>query len=251
MNPLASWYASADDHDRDHARSAARGRSRRAARARAGPSPTSSLVSSVAEDLLEVGPQPEVAGDVDLEPAAGSRRSTSRAVLAPVGDAARSRAARSPRCTRRRRPPTRGPAARRARTAPPRAGSPGSPRRPAAASRAIRALSACRQAALALVDDQADARLAAREAVLEQLLHLAWTPRSAGRKLAVSSLVTSATFAASGDSAATATIHSAITTHLVRRPDTNRATTDIRRAEPTAARGRPVKALSRAAASRR
>jgi hypothetical protein len=51
---------------------------------------------------------------------------------------------------------------------------------------------------------------------------------SLGRKLAVSSLVTSATFAASGDSAKTATIHSAITTHFVRRPQTKVARADMR-----------------------
>jgi hypothetical protein len=43
---------------------------------------------------------------------------------------------------------------------------------------------------------------------------------SLGRKLAVSSLVASATFAASGASTASATIHNAITTHFVRRPQT-------------------------------
>ena len=63
---------------------------------------------------------------------------------------------------------------------------------------------------------------------------------SLGRKLAVSSLVTSATFAASGAITATATIHSAITTHFVRRPQTNLARADMRSRAYTALSRSPV-----------
>src|SRR5215207_3485202 len=63
-------------------------------------------------------------------------------------------------------------------------------------------------------------------------LSSSWTfvdSASAGRKLAVSSRVTSASFAPSGASAPTATIQRTMTSHLVRRPETKWARAAIGR----------------------